>query len=297
MLTSTILKRYEKEDSRFSGTDGRSWTSHLNTFIEMGKSYDTTDVSTLLHLVQWTLNPGPKMLMGKVHDQSRPAIMAISLADELAYHDSGPVSTRNARAVTRTANKIISLAKDLPSQEKNDVTLLQYLRMAIQGVDFTKVAQLSSLQTKESTFDTLRLSVQTASQVEDSYANKTKKSNVLLLDQLSPTEKEDDILDPKHLKFHRDCPGEIRRRKEGGSILDGVQKQLQSGRSTEEVLECLSFALEAATKEENEIESSHEPNESLKEEEPVNIRFATSSGDAKVHEKPDDEDEALFDNA
>ncbi len=46
---------------------------------------------------------------------------------------------------------------------------LQYLRMAIQGVEFTKNSQLMSVQKTDSSFDSVSLSLQTAAQVEDNY--------------------------------------------------------------------------------------------------------------------------------
>ncbi len=157
--------------------------------------------------------------------------------------------------------------------------------MAVQGVKFTKVAQLNSLQDKYSTFDTFCLSIQTAAQVEDNHSRSSKPSTILHSARSSdesatfeslfvdrrfgqtPRRRSKKCGDDKkpngqwngktlschdcgskaHLKFHRACPAEISRRKEGGSILDGVRKQISQGHSSQEIFACLAIALDDAT--------------------------------------------------
>ncbi len=358
-FTQTIMKKYDKENELFSGTDNKSWSCHLQKFKEMGKAHDVVDDDTLLGIVQWTLRAGPLMayerycaqpnaswtgfidLMNNtynseiIHARTRNAIMSVSLRDELFQPDDGSKNTRHSGAVTRTANKILKYAKDLPKDERSDKHLLQYLRMAIQGVEFTKVAQLASLESKESTFDSLSLAIQTAAQVEDNHertalASTTPKTReIFQTTALSDTTSEFEILftdrrfgriphkrskkcgdnktengaykgkplqcfdckSTKHLKYHKECPAEIDRRKPGGSILDGVHKQLKEGKRPAQILACLAIALEDSTNPVREPESATEasPDPSV-----VDVRF-NSAGIYAENNRPDSEDD-LFSN-
>ena len=92
--------------------------------------------------------------------------------------DPGNPSTRNSRAVTRIVNTILKLAKDLPESERTETCLLEYLRVAVQNLEFTKTAQPSSLAGKYTTFEKLTLSIITAAQIEDSFKPKTKRSEI-----------------------------------------------------------------------------------------------------------------------
>ena len=149
------MKLYEKESSQFTGTDSRSWAIHLQTFIELAETHEVRNPETLLQLIRWTLGPGPKMVWDRfklepdhtwegflrmmeskyssaiTHARIRSSLNSVSLAKELSSKDSGDISTRNSRAVTRTVNTILKLAKDLPESERTDTCLLQYLRKSV----------------------------------------------------------------------------------------------------------------------------------------------------------------------
>ncbi len=138
-FVSTLMKRHEKESTLLTGTDNRSWTCHVELFEEMAKAHGITNENELLRMIQWTLGPGPKMRWERfcdtpgaswfsfkemmqatynseiVHARTRDAIMSVSLSAELAAENDGPLVSRHSRAVTRTANKILRLAKDLPA--------------------------------------------------------------------------------------------------------------------------------------------------------------------------------------
>lgn len=181
----------------FTGTDNRSWICHVQNFEALAKSHDVNCDATLLELVQWTLGPGPKMsweryvkeiqatwegykvMMSKrhnsssVHARTRESIMAISLKGAAQKPDTGPLNTRNSRAVTKTVDKIVKLAKDLPESERSETHLLSFLRMAIRGVGYTKFAQIT-LSDEDTSFDDLSLAIQTAAQVEDSNSDQSQ---------------------------------------------------------------------------------------------------------------------------
>ncbi len=68
--------------------------------------------------------------------------------------------------------------KNLPQEERTDTSLLQYLRSAIQDVEFAKTAQLASLTDKHPSFNKLHLSILTVAQHEDNLKTQTKKSTI-----------------------------------------------------------------------------------------------------------------------
>lgn len=47
-----------------------------------------------------------------------------------------------------------------------------------------------------------------------------------------------------HLKLHKECPAEIKRRKSRGSVLDDVKKQFDSGAPAKQAKYCLPVGLE-----------------------------------------------------
>ena len=107
----------------------------------------------------------------------------VSLTEKLRSKDHGDPSTRYSRAVTRTVNAILKLAKDLPESERTDTCLLQYLRIAVQNVEFAKTAQLTSLADKNTTFEKLNLSILTAAQLEDSFKPKIRRSDIYFAEE------------------------------------------------------------------------------------------------------------------
>eukprot|EP00171_Calliarthron_tuberculosum_P008499 IDg8499t1 len=341
-FVNTLMKKFMKESDLFNGTDNKSWISHLQIYEAIAKAHDINSDDIMLNLAQWEL-----MLTTYnsevVHSRTRDAILSVSLVEEIAKSDDGPQNTKFSRAVTRTANQILRFAKDLPSNERTDRHLLQYFRMAIKGVEFTKVAQLSSLQEKHATFDSLSLQVLTAAQVEDSYGKKSGMNQILFTEpEPEPENERQDVLesffvdrrfgrtnkrrskkcgDNKrrnrewkgkimtchdcnskfHLKFQRQCKGEIARRNRGGSILDDVRKQLNSGKSTEELLVCLAIALEDETihdiGDRNNTDSDSKienDNEEIPDADSIPIRFAESASNKRIEESKTDSDEELF---
>ena len=106
------------------------------------------------------------------HARISSSLNSVSLSEELKPRDTGDPSTRNRRAVTRTVNTILKLAKDLPPYEGTDNCLLPYLRMAVQNVEFSKTARLTSIADKNTTFEELNLSNLTAAQLDDSFKKK-----------------------------------------------------------------------------------------------------------------------------
>ena len=83
-----------------------------------------------------------------------------------------------SRAVTRTLNTIVKLAKDLLEYERTDICLLQYLGTAVQNVEYSITAQLTSLANKNTKFEKLNLFILTAAQPEDSFKPKTRRSEI-----------------------------------------------------------------------------------------------------------------------
>eukprot|EP00171_Calliarthron_tuberculosum_P009761 IDg9761t1 len=61
----------------------------------------------------------------------------------------------------------------------------------------------------------------------------------------------------RHLKFHRECPTEKERRKQGDCVLDGVRYQLKDGVNTAQILSCLASALYDATQGIEDDTTSH----------------------------------------
>jgi len=198
-LTYTIMKKYERDEVKFTGTNGRSWMKHLDTFNQLGLTHDITDAKIMLQLIQWTLGPGPKMLWTRytgdtsanwegfkkkmdktynseiVHARIRESLMTVSLRSEMHVNDPGDRMSKCSRAVTRTVDKILALSEDLPLEERTDIQMLNYLRHAIRGVNFAKQAQLGSIRDRQETFDKLSTEIQTAAQIEDSHNSKSSK--------------------------------------------------------------------------------------------------------------------------
>lgn len=52
--------------------------------------------------------------------RTRDALMSIALRKETLKPDTGTVGPRNSRAVTRTVDRILSMDKDLPTEEQSD---------------------------------------------------------------------------------------------------------------------------------------------------------------------------------
>lgn len=201
-LTNAIMKKYSHSENLFKGTDTKSWAFHLKIINEMVKTYEVSDPNVMLQLVQWTLGTGPKMIWdtyttktdaswkgfamhmeetynSKVnHARTRDALQSTSLAIELSKTVDGDPSTKRSRAVTRTVDTILRLSKDLPENERSDLSLLQYLRSAFKGVEFAKSALLNSIQEKDATFANLSTLVLHAAQIEDNYSSQSKFSNV-----------------------------------------------------------------------------------------------------------------------
>lgn len=123
--------------------------------------------ATLLGLVLWTLVPGPKTFWERFIEQEGSTwksfqssmeifivrksyipglymrFKSIILQTEMSLPHERSNSTRNYHAFTRTVNEILHLANDLPKHEQTDLNLLQYLRNSMQGVELTKMVQLS----------------------------------------------------------------------------------------------------------------------------------------------------------
>lgn len=260
-----------------------------------------------------------------VHARTRNAIMAVSLRAELEGPDEGPKATRNYRAVTRAINRILSLAKDLPEDERTDKYLLQYLRTAIQGATFTKIAQLASLESNSASFDSLSHSVQTAAQVEDSNPSVRSPAAIVLENQVEDKELKvlftdrrygrakqrrprqcgdnkrenglwrgkvmqcHDCRSIRHLKFHRDFSAEKERHEQGGCVLDGVQRQLKDGATTAQVLACLTSALNDATQD-GDDESSSYPKRS---DEVIDVKYYQLDKEP-IEEANDQSEDELF---
>lgn len=66
---TTILKMYEKEPNLFTGTDSRSWATHLYTYCELAESHDITEPGVVLAMILWTLGPGPKMVWKRYRNE------------------------------------------------------------------------------------------------------------------------------------------------------------------------------------------------------------------------------------
>lgn len=83
--------------------------------------------------------------------------MTINLSGELSNRMKDPILQDTTWAVTRPVDAILKQAKDLPPEERTDTQLLNFLHMAMRGVEFTKMAQIT--QSGENTsFDSLSLS-------------------------------------------------------------------------------------------------------------------------------------------
>ena len=126
------------------------------------------------------------------HARIRYCLNSVSLAEELRLKDHGDPSTRHSRAVTRTVNTILKLAKDLPESERTDACLLQYIRIVVQKVEFAKTAQLTSLADKNKMFEKLNLSILTAAQLEDRFKTKTRRSDVYFSEEESNSDTDSD---------------------------------------------------------------------------------------------------------
>lgn len=63
-----------------------------------------------------------------IHAPIRFSVNSVSISEELKSETHGDPSTRNRRAVIRTVNTILKYAKDLPTYERTNTCLLQYLR-------------------------------------------------------------------------------------------------------------------------------------------------------------------------
>ena len=134
---------------------------------------------------------------------------SVSLAKELSSKDSGEISTRNSRAVIRTINTILKLCMDLPESERTDTCVFQYLRKAVQNVEFAKTAEVTSLSHKHTTSEKLNLSILTAIQLEYSFEPKTRRSGIYFSNEESDNdtnfdEKIEDLFDQYFLDHHFD---------------------------------------------------------------------------------------------
>lgn len=97
----------------------------------------------------------------------RQELQQVASSDELKKSDKNEYGDKNARAVTRTINKINTLVNNLPKSERISQQLLMHLRSAIKGIEFTKQEQSNSFQYTKATFENLWSAVMNASRVED----------------------------------------------------------------------------------------------------------------------------------
>ena len=85
-FVTSLMKRYSNDATLFNGMNNKSWMVYLRKYMLLGESHSLQDEETLLHLVHWTLGPGPKMFWERFIDQKNVNWDSFKSAMEKRYN-------------------------------------------------------------------------------------------------------------------------------------------------------------------------------------------------------------------